>query len=154
VPPVSMSSVSVSMRHRWFTCVRLSNPYMTCLITPFNRNVRHRSVSDCSSLRLFEVCACTPASEGPSSISGTASCPRRTRTRSWHNTTTPFGRSSTGRFEAHPCKPASGGLLPSSVQHHEPTLVFVTHTIACPSSSGASRGRASSARSWSRTAHE
>jgi hypothetical protein len=64
VPPVAMSSESLSMRHRWFTCVRLSNPYMTCLITPFNRNVRHRNVSDCSSLRLFEVCACTPASEG------------------------------------------------------------------------------------------
>jgi hypothetical protein len=34
-----------SMRHRWFTCVRLSNPYMTCLITPFNRNVHHRRLS-------------------------------------------------------------------------------------------------------------
>ena len=31
------------MRHRWFTCVRLSDPYMTCLGTPFNRNVHHRS---------------------------------------------------------------------------------------------------------------
>src|ERR1700738_3902311 len=43
-------------------------------------------------------------------------------------TTTPFERSSTGRFEACPCRPASGGRLPSSVQHHELTLVFVTHT--------------------------
>ena len=42
-------------------------------------------------------------------------------------TTTPFERSSTGRFEACSCKPASGGLLPSSVQHHKLTLVFVTH---------------------------
>src|SRR3984893_766614 len=45
-------------------------------------------------------------------------------------TTTPFERSSTGRFEACPCRPASGGRLPSSVQHHELTLVFVTHTRA------------------------
>src|SRR5271163_1514732 len=43
-------------------------------------------------------------------------------------TTTPFERSSTGWFEACPCRPASGGQLPSSVQHHELTLVFVTHT--------------------------
>src|SRR5271157_4553715 len=43
-------------------------------------------------------------------------------------TTTPFERSSTGRFEACPCRPAPGGQLPSSVQHHELTLVFVTHT--------------------------
>src|ERR1700723_67613 len=43
-------------------------------------------------------------------------------------TTAPFERSSTGRFEACPCRPASGGRLPSSVQHHELTLVFVTHT--------------------------
>src|ERR1700748_567923 len=45
-------------------------------------------------------------------------------------TTTPFERSSTGRFETCSCKPAPGGRLPSSVQHHEPALVFVTHTIA------------------------
>src|SRR3989442_1683802 len=43
-------------------------------------------------------------------------------------TTTPFERSSTGRFEACSCKPASGGLLPSSVQHHKLSLVFVTHS--------------------------
>src|SRR5260370_26350310 len=42
-------------------------------------------------------------------------------------TTTPFERSSTGRFEACSCKPASGGLLPSSVQHHKLSPVFVTH---------------------------
>src|ERR1700722_5321849 len=36
-------------------------------------------------------------------------------------TTAPFERSSTGRFEACPCRPASGGRLPSSVQHHELT---------------------------------
>ena len=34
-------------------------------------------------------------------------------------TTTPFERSSTGRFEACPCRPASEGQLPSSVQHHK-----------------------------------
>jgi hypothetical protein len=33
------------MRHRWFTFVRLSNPYMTCLTTPFNRNVHDRTLS-------------------------------------------------------------------------------------------------------------
>lgn len=33
-------------------------------------------------------------------------------------TTAPFERSSTGWFEACSCKPASGGPLPSSVQHH------------------------------------
>src|SRR5258708_12575135 len=43
-------------------------------------------------------------------------------------TTTPFGRSSTGRFEACPCRPTPGGLLPSSVQHHKLSLVFVTHS--------------------------
>jgi hypothetical protein len=36
----------LSMRRRWFTFVRLSDPYMTCLITPFNRNVHHRRVSN------------------------------------------------------------------------------------------------------------
>ena len=41
-------------------------------------------------------------------------------------TTTPFRRSSMRRFEARSCKPAPGGLLPSSVQHHELALVFVT----------------------------
>src|SRR5271155_4697765 len=71
-------------------------------------------------------------------------------------TTTPFERSSTGRFEACPCRPASGGQLPSSVQHHELTLVFVTHTRprlllvsravrAAPGSPGAT-GRAPRAR--------
>jgi hypothetical protein len=44
--PVLMSSKLVSMRPQRFTFVRLSNPYMTCLITPFDRNVHHRSVSD------------------------------------------------------------------------------------------------------------
>jgi hypothetical protein len=53
-------------------------------------------------------------------------------------TTTPFERSSTGRFETCSCKPASGGHLPSSIQHHELALVFVTHTTACPCASGAS----------------
>src|SRR5580704_18207111 len=42
-------------------------------------------------------------------------------------TTTPFERSSTGRFEACSCKPTSGGRPPSLVQHHELALVFVTH---------------------------
>ena len=46
-------------------------------------------------------------------------------------TTTSFERSSTGRFEACSCKPAPGDLLPSSVQHHELALVFVTHAIGC-----------------------
>jgi hypothetical protein len=31
--------------------------------------------------------------------------------------TTPFQRSSTGRFEANPSKPVPGGRLPSWVQH-------------------------------------
>jgi len=48
-------------------------------------------------------------------------------------TTTPFERSSTGRFEACSCKPASGGLLPSLVQHHKLSLVFVTHFRPCAS---------------------
>jgi hypothetical protein len=38
-------------------------------------------------------------------------------------------RSSTGRFEAYSCKPAPGGLLPSSVQHQKFSLLFVTHCI-------------------------
>ena len=64
-------------------------------------------------------------------------------------TTTPIKRSGTGRFEACSCKPTPGGRLPSSVQHHEISLVFVTHTIVCPSSSGASRDRARRSGSWS-----
>jgi len=50
-------------------------------------------------------------------------------------TTTPFERSGTGQFEACSCKPTSGGRLPSSVQHHELALVFVTHChfFACRS---------------------
>jgi group II intron reverse transcriptase/maturase len=43
-------------------------------------------------------------------------------------TTTPFGRRSTGRFETSSCKPISGGLLPSSVQHRKLSFAFVTHT--------------------------
>ena len=43
-------------------------------------------------------------------------------------TTTPFERSSTGRFETSSCKPISGGLLPSSVQHRKLPFTFVTHT--------------------------
>ena len=31
------------------------------------------------------------------------------------------------QFEACSCKPTSGGQLPSLIQHHELTLVFVTH---------------------------
>jgi len=42
-------------------------------------------------------------------------------------TTTPFQRSSTGRFEVFSCKPTSGGLLPSLVQHRKLALAFVTH---------------------------
>jgi hypothetical protein len=38
-----------------------------------------------------------------------------------------------GRFETCSCKPTPGGRLPSSVQHHEISLVFVTHTTGCPS---------------------
>ena len=34
-----------------------------------------------------------------------------------------------GQFEACSCKPTSGGHLPSLVQHHELTLVFVTHIL-------------------------
>ena len=30
------------MLHQWFARARLSIPYMTCLTTPFNRNVHHR----------------------------------------------------------------------------------------------------------------
>ena len=36
-------------------------------------------------------------------------------------------RSSTGQFEANSCKPTPGGQLPSLVQHHELSLVFVTY---------------------------
>ncbi len=42
-------------------------------------------------------------------------------------TTTPFERSSTGRFEVCSCKPTPEGLLPSSVQHPKLALRFVTH---------------------------
>jgi hypothetical protein len=47
---------------------------------------------------------------------------------------TPFERSSSVRFEACSSKPASGGLLPSSVQHHKLSLVFVTHSHPSASS--------------------
>jgi hypothetical protein len=42
-------------------------------------------------------------------------------------TTTSFGRSRTGRFDICSCKPISGGLLPSLVQHRRLTPAFVTH---------------------------
>jgi hypothetical protein len=35
----------LSMRHQWFTCVRLSYAYMTGLIPPFDRNVHYLAVS-------------------------------------------------------------------------------------------------------------
>jgi len=38
--------LTISMRHQWFTFVRLSNPYMTRLIAPFDRDVHHLTVSD------------------------------------------------------------------------------------------------------------
>src|ERR1035437_9906121 len=69
-------------------------------------------------------------------------------------TTTPFRRSSMRRFEARSCKPAPGGLLPSSVQHHELALVFVTHTTAYPSSSDAFRDRVSARGSSSNSGRE
>jgi hypothetical protein len=68
-------------------------------------------------------------------------------------TTTPFERSSTGQFEACSCKPTPGGRLPSSVQHHELALMFVTHTIVSPSCPEASPGRGSAqgfGSSWAR----
>ncbi len=42
-------------------------------------------------------------------------------------TTTSFERSRTGRFDFCSCKPISGGLLPSLVQHRKLTPAFVTH---------------------------
>jgi hypothetical protein len=42
--PVLMSLEILSMLQQWFACARLSNLYMTCLTTPFNRNVHHHSV--------------------------------------------------------------------------------------------------------------
>jgi len=47
----------------------------------------------------------------------------------------PFKRSSTGRFEACPCKPAPGGHLPSLAQHQKLSLLFVTHCIKLPRNS-------------------
>lgn len=79
---------------------------------------------------------------------------QRMRTRSWHNTTAPFARSSTGQFEACSCKPTSEGLLPSSVQHPKLALGFVTHAIGCLSWLGASRGRAPRTGSWSNSARQ
>jgi hypothetical protein len=52
----------------------------------------------------------------------------------WSFTTTPFERSSTGRFEANSCKPAPEGLLPSSIQHQDLSLLFVTHCRELPPS--------------------
>src|SRR5580692_8463791 len=46
-------------------------------------------------------------------------------------TTTPFQRSSTWRFEVFSCKPTSGGLLPSLVQHRKLAPAFVTHPSEC-----------------------
>jgi hypothetical protein len=62
-PPVLMSLISLSMRNQRFTCVRLSDPHMTCLTTPFNRHVHHRALSVQSSCRLFEARSCKPTSE-------------------------------------------------------------------------------------------
>jgi hypothetical protein len=45
-------------------------------------------------------------------------------------TTTPFERSSTGRSEACFCRAASGGLLPSLIQHHGLSPDFGTHITA------------------------
>ena len=42
-------------------------------------------------------------------------------------TTTSFQCSRTGRFDICPCRPISGGLLPSLVQHRKLTLAFVAH---------------------------
>jgi hypothetical protein len=36
----------LSMLNQWFTCVRLSDPYMPRFILAFNRNVHHRSLSN------------------------------------------------------------------------------------------------------------
>lgn len=48
-------------------------------------------------------------------------------------TTTPFERSSTGRFEVCSCKPTPGGLLPFSIQHRRLALAFVTPPSECVS---------------------
>jgi len=46
------------MRHRWFTCVRLSDPYLTVLIPPFNHIVHDLAVTNsaaCGSLKSAPV---------------------------------------------------------------------------------------------------
>jgi hypothetical protein len=54
---------TVSTLRQWFTCVRLSDPYMTCLATPFPVTFTTMAL-DQRSLRLFEACSYKPASEG------------------------------------------------------------------------------------------
>lgn len=62
----------LSMLNQWFTCVRLSDPYMPRFILAFNRNVHHRSLSNRSSLRLFETRSYPLGFEGPTFILDTA----------------------------------------------------------------------------------
>lgn len=52
-------------------------------------------------------------------------------------TTTPFGHSRTGWFDICSCKPISGGLLPSLIQHRRLTPAFVTHEDLLPTRSEA-----------------
>jgi hypothetical protein len=49
----------LSMRHRWFTCVRLSYPCMTGLIPPLDRNVHHLTISSSAAYGCLKP---TPAS--------------------------------------------------------------------------------------------
>jgi len=49
----------LSMRHQWFTCVRLSYAYMTGWIPPLDRNVHHLTVSSSAAYGCLKP---TPAS--------------------------------------------------------------------------------------------
>ena len=55
------------MLPRWFAGARLSIPCLTCLFTPFNRNVHHHRLSDGSRLRRFGAGSDKPAPKGPPS---------------------------------------------------------------------------------------
>ncbi len=52
----------LSMRRQWFTCVRLTVPYVTFLLTPFSSTLTTRALNP-SSLRSFKASPCRAALE-------------------------------------------------------------------------------------------
>ena len=65
--PVSMSSETLSTRQQRFTCVRLPDPYLTPLTTPFPHRSLQRSSTQCS-MRWFEASPRRAAPKGHKSF--------------------------------------------------------------------------------------